>query len=179
MELDLDPTPIVSPAVPRNLKVYHNQKRLSDFFQKKSDTLDADPVVNSIATNPIAEPLVNLTSSPTVSKKPCTMAAKITDFFPVKTNLPIETVQDEELPEGVWEQFETNGRASQDWKGIFQRKPPPLCRGHSEPCRLQTVNKTGPNKGRKFYSCARGVGDSNDPAARCGHFEWMIGTKKK
>ncbi|PJF19624.1 DNA-(apurinic or apyrimidinic site) lyase [Paramicrosporidium saccamoebae] len=178
MELDLDPTPITTPAVPKNLKIHHNQKRLSDFFQKKDETLEMDPEA-SPPVQQIVEPLADTTTALVGTKRSCTLAAKITDFFPVKTNPPASTVQDEELPDGVLEQFENNERASQDWKGIFQRKPPPLCRGHSEPCQLRTVNKTGPNRGRKFYSCARGVGNNDDPEARCGHFEWMIGAKKK
>lgn len=48
----------------------------------------------------------------------------------------------------------------------------PFCRRHHEPCTAYTVNKKGPNRGRRFYLCSRPVGDSKDPSARCDHFEW-------
>ena len=31
----------------------------------------------------------------------------------------------------------------------------PQCTGHSEPCVERTVNKDGPNKGKRFFACAR------------------------
>lgn len=42
-----------------------------------------------------------------------------------------------------------------DWKSIFTPNPIPLCH-HQEPAKEFTVNKPGPNKGRRFYVCARG-----------------------
>ncbi|XP_015787038.1 DNA-(apurinic or apyrimidinic site) lyase 2 [Tetranychus urticae] len=48
----------------------------------------------------------------------------------------------------------------------------PLCSAHKEPCILLTVNKPGPNKGRKFYACSRPTGFKNDPASSCEFFKW-------
>lgn len=50
---------------------------------------------------------------------------------------------------------------------------PPLCKSHGEPGRLFTVNKPGPNKGKKFYACSRPVGHPTDPEARCNFFQWQ------
>ncbi|RYH06266.1 hypothetical protein EON65_43085 [archaeon] len=54
----------------------------------------------------------------------------------------------------------------------------PLCKKHREPCTIFTVNKKGPNRGRKFYLCSRPIGNAKDLHARCDHFEWYIPTKE-
>jgi len=38
----------------------------------------------------------------------------------------------------------------------------PLCFGHQEPTRVVVVKKTGPNKGRRFFSCCRPREDQCD-----------------
>jgi hypothetical protein len=40
--------------------------------------------------------------------------------------------------------------------------------GCGEPCKLITVNKEGPNKGRQFYSCAK----NRDDTTKCDYFNW-------
>jgi GRF zinc finger len=42
----------------------------------------------------------------------------------------------------------------------------PLCPGHQQPSKLVKVNKSGPNKGRKFYSCCM------DQDQQCKFFLW-------
>ncbi|KAL3146027.1 hypothetical protein ABBQ38_015382 [Trebouxia sp. C0009 RCD-2024] len=51
----------------------------------------------------------------------------------------------------------------------------PLCRGHQEPCVRKRVNKSGPNKGRFFYMCARppAAGDEG----QCKTFKWADGAR--
>lgn len=39
--------------------------------------------------------------------------------------------------------------------------------GHNEDAKLLEVKKEGPNKGKKFYACARKQGD------QCEFFEWV------
>lgn len=48
---------------------------------------------------------------------------------------------------------------------ILQDKAP-LCPGHQQPSKLIKVNKSGPNKGRKFYSCCM------DQDQQCKFFLW-------
>ncbi|KAK4303047.1 hypothetical protein Pmani_024908 [Petrolisthes manimaculis] len=55
--------------------------------------------------------------------------------------------------------------------------PPPLCKGHQEPCLLLTVKKKGPNLNRQFYACARGVGREGDPNARCNFFKILVSSE--
>lgn len=50
---------------------------------------------------------------------------------------------------------EINSQAKTAWQSMLAPKAVPRCSGHNEPMRLWTVNKTGLNKGRKFYLCAR------------------------
>jgi len=46
----------------------------------------------------------------------------------------------------------------------------PLCFGHQEPTRVVVVKKTGPNKGRQFFSCCRPRED------QCDFFMYAIHT---
>ena len=74
--------------------------------------------------------------------------------------------------------LDNKSKLSAGWKSIFKGlPPPPLCKGHKEPCVMRTVKKSGPNRGRRFYVCAKPEGHKSNPDARCDHFEWM--NKKK
>jgi AP endonuclease-2 len=41
------------------------------------------------------------------------------------------------------------------WSSMFAKVEPPRCTVHDEPAKEFTVNKTGPNKGKTFFVCAR------------------------
>ncbi|TNY23190.1 Endonuclease/exonuclease/phosphatase [Rhodotorula diobovata] len=80
-----------------------------------------------------------------------------------------------------------NAESASAWSSIFAPKPPPLCEGHNEPAKLWTVNKTGLNKGRRFFLCARPVGPGYDqgqaklhvdPQFRCNFFQWETSVKR-
>ncbi|GAA5907946.1 hypothetical protein JCM8208_004005 [Rhodotorula glutinis] len=80
-----------------------------------------------------------------------------------------------------------NAESASAWSSIFASKPPPLCEGHNEPSKLWTVNKTGINKGRRFFLCARPVGPGYDqgqaklhvdPQFRCNFFQWETSVKR-
>nr|XP_039253458.1 DNA-(apurinic or apyrimidinic site) endonuclease 2-like [Styela clava] len=59
------------------------------------------------------------------------------------------------------------------WKSVLKGpEPPPLCKGHNEPCFLRTVKKEGPNLGKQFYCCRRPDGHKTNPEARCSFFQW-------
>lgn len=71
------------------------------------------------------------------------------------------------------ERKERTSFAASAWKNMLTGpRPPPLCKGHKEPCVERIVKKKGPNFNKKFFACARGEGSKNDPRARCDHFEW-------
>ncbi|XP_078520665.1 DNA-(apurinic or apyrimidinic site) endonuclease 2 [Lissotriton helveticus] len=71
----------------------------------------------------------------------------------------------------------TGGQVKQQtdfWKSVLKGPPPPpICKGHSEPCVLRTVKKEGPNLGKQFYVCARPEGHTSNPEARCNFFLWV------
>jgi hypothetical protein len=66
------------------------------------------------------------------------------------------------------------------WNQIFRPPtPPPLCSGHKERCVIRQVKDTSSaNWGRYFYVCSRANGASDNPQARCDHFQWKEIKKK-
>lgn len=51
--------------------------------------------------------------------------------------------------------FSVNGEATMaKWQSLFQPREIPKCRFHGVPCTEFTVNKKGPNKGRRFFLCS-------------------------
>ncbi|UZJ52488.1 hypothetical protein CBS101457_001808 [Exobasidium rhododendri] len=69
------------------------------------------------------------------------------------------------------------------WGSIFAPKEPPLCSFHQEPARAWTVNKAGPNHGRKFWMCSRRVGGTNETGKqgefRCEFWKWDSDVRTK
>ncbi|XP_018424632.1 PREDICTED: DNA-(apurinic or apyrimidinic site) lyase 2 [Nanorana parkeri] len=83
-----------------------------------------------------------------------------------------------ELPRGTedvpFAPQNVNQQQATFWKSLLKGPPPPPnCKGHGEPCVSRTVKKAGPNCGRQFYVCARPVGHSSNPQARCNFFLWV------
>ncbi|KAG0250084.1 Class II abasic (AP) endonuclease [Mortierella polycephala] len=82
-------------------------------------------------------------------------------------------------------EFSTNDESTTSrWQSLFTKRPIPKCRIHNEPCTEHTVNKKGPNKGRRFFSCSLPVGPEGDtvgtnPKYRCNFFEWLNPERKK
>ncbi|KAL1301513.1 hypothetical protein AAFC00_005756 [Neodothiora populina] len=68
--------------------------------------------------------------------------------------------------------------SKESWQSLFQRKKsrPPLCEGHSEPCKSMLTKKKGENQGRSFWMCTRPLGPSGQKEKgsqwRCGTFIW-------
>ncbi|KAL4225909.1 DNA-(apurinic or apyrimidinic site) lyase 2 [Mactra antiquata] len=74
---------------------------------------------------------------------------------------------------------ENSNETTSVWKNLLGGLgPAPLCKGHNEPCVLRMVKKPGPNKGKQFYTCARGEGHKSNPEARCDFFKWVTMKKK-
>ena len=46
-------------------------------------------------------------------------------------------------------------KAKDAWTSLLAPTQPPTCRAHNEPAKEYTVNKPGPNKGKKFFICSR------------------------
>ncbi|KAM0755519.1 DNase I-like protein [Meredithblackwellia eburnea MCA 4105] len=78
-------------------------------------------------------------------------------------------------------------QAAAAWSSLFAPKAVPKCDGHGEPSTVWTVNKSGINKGRRFYLCSRPVGPGYDqgqakhkvnPEYRCNFFAWETSVKR-
>lgn len=85
----------------------------------------------------------------------------------VESPLPRNEV--EEMTSLAAEDFQPNfntASTSAAWSSLLTPKTVPKCSVHGEPAKEWTVNKPGPNKGRKFWLCSRGVGAKGDPEAR-------------
>lgn len=77
------------------------------------------------------------------------------------------------------------------WSNLFTPLRPPKCTVHGEPAKLYTVNKQGPNKGKKFYICSRPVGPGYDKGKgerlreevnyeyRCNFFKWASEVRRE
>ncbi|KAF9149707.1 Class II abasic (AP) endonuclease [Linnemannia schmuckeri] len=51
--------------------------------------------------------------------------------------------------------FSINGETTTSkWQTLFTPKTIPKCKFHNQPCTEYTVNKKGPNKGRRFFLCS-------------------------
>ncbi|KAG0061859.1 Class II abasic (AP) endonuclease [Linnemannia elongata] len=81
--------------------------------------------------------------------------------------------------------FSINGETTTSkWQTLFTPKTIPKCKFHNQPCTEYTVNKKGPNKGRRFFLCSLPVGPNGDrigqsPDHRCNYFEWLNPEKRK
>ncbi|KAF7430627.1 Class II abasic (AP) endonuclease [Pleurotus ostreatus] len=77
------------------------------------------------------------------------------------------------------------------WSNIMAPIKPPKCLIHGELATEYTVNKPGPNKGKKFFICSRPVGpgydkgrsernrEDVDPQWRCNFFKWSSQVRRE
>lgn len=86
----------------------------------------------------------------------------------------------ETIPSSSNEVVEKPKTNATSWNQIFRPPtPPPVCVGHKERCVIRQVKDTSStNWGRYFYVCARANGASDNPQARCDHFQWKEIKKK-
>ncbi|EAU90023.1 DNA-(apurinic or apyrimidinic site) lyase 2 [Coprinopsis cinerea okayama7 len=68
-----------------------------------------------------------------------------------------EQGQEPFLPSSQSSQPETQERSKQQWTSLLAPIQPPKCKAHGEPAKEYTVNKPGPNKGKRFFICSRQV----------------------
>ncbi|KAK2800853.1 hypothetical protein FQN50_007994 [Emmonsiellopsis sp. PD_5] len=66
--------------------------------------------------------------------------------------------------------------SKESWSKLFNKKPPPRCAGHNEPCVSLVTKKPGINCGRAFWICARPLGPTGSKKMgdewRCETFIW-------
>jgi GRF zinc finger len=72
--------------------------------------------------------------------------------------------------DGVFAPPPAEANANIKKKSSKTTSPIPLCSGHHQPCKVLTVKKSGPNRGRQFYACAC------PRMEQCNHFAWADDT---
>ncbi|XP_002739716.1 DNA-(apurinic or apyrimidinic site) endonuclease 2-like [Saccoglossus kowalevskii] len=121
---------------------------ISDFFQKKS--------VSKTSDHP------SIQSKDQVIPLECAISVAPRAGEDASHSIPMQSGMKDEKK-----------KVAAKWKNMLSGpKPPPLCRGHKEPCVLRTVRKTGLNQGRQFYVCTKPEGPKSNPNARCDFFQW-------
>lgn len=178
IDLALVPEPApVQPVLPRNLSIHHKQRRLSDFFPSRKGTVAEEPPAGMAVERDGSARVAPDATSQAAKRSKKESISRLTDFFPLRPP-DTPTLADTSSPAADAAVTPTAptvaAESSPHWRDLFHKPPPaPPCKGHGEPCKLQTVSKRGPNQGRKFYACPRGVGPKGDPSSRCNHFEWL------
>lgn len=124
--------------------------------------------------------MTNGKSQMKVLKKPAKPKSKIDSFFKVvettkrkKTSEIKKSLHEKELDTTLNIQASSNSRTVtlntlDSLAEVFGK--PPLCK-HGEEAILKT-SKTSSNPGKKFWTCKRPRGDSNDTHSSCGFFQW-------
>ncbi|KAF9464928.1 Endonuclease/exonuclease/phosphatase [Collybia nuda] len=81
--------------------------------------------------------------------------------------------------------------SKQAWSSLLAPIQAPKCLVHGETAKEMTVGKPGPNKGKKFFICARPVGpgydkgraerlrEHVDPTWRCNFFKWSSDARRE
>ena len=69
--------------------------------------------------------------------------------------LQLSQTEDNVLP--MSSQGSSGGESKQKWTSLLAPTKAPKCTAHNEPTKEFTVNKPGPNKGKRFFVCARYV----------------------
>ncbi|KAF8606037.1 DNase I-like protein [Ceratobasidium sp. AG-I] len=110
-----------------------------------------------------------------------------------KLNLtqPESSIQISEISSASSSQPVDSATSKLAWSQLMKPLEPPRCTVHNAPTKEYTVNKTGPNKGKKFFLCSMPMGpgyDSGkstrlreevDPRYRCNYFKWASDVRKE
>jgi AP endonuclease-2 len=68
---------------------------------------------------------------------------------------PVDSIQASEISSALPSSQPTGGTSSKAaWSQLLKPLEPPRCTVHNAPTKEYTVNKTGPNKGKKFFLCS-------------------------
>ena len=211
VEGDEDGYKYTPPALCSRFYAEFRQKTILDYFNKPHTTSSVSksaPALKKPGTHPPQPPKKTPILQPEKKKQKLALdpkQRKLTDYFKKKD--PAEQPVDEQQKasgvkppsekhelvaappnKSLPEEFltEKQREVKNQWAMLTQPKPVPKCY-HKEPAQEFTVNKSGQNKGRKFYLCARPVGptvagDSGEEKMkrgetefRCGFFQWKNG----
>ncbi|KAI8338893.1 Endonuclease/exonuclease/phosphatase [Chlamydoabsidia padenii] len=156
------------------------QKKLSTYFNNNSNKIDyTSPTSISITPSPLTSSTSTLKRKDTTKLKDNNKRQQqntIKSFFSTtpKSTRPKTDEIDEGDMESIMTQIEEREETNQVWTNLFQPPTIPTCQVHQIKCTEHTVNKKGPNQGRRFFLCSKPVGpqDANKLDYRCNFFQW-------
>lgn len=109
--------------------------------------------------------------------------------------LALQSAEQEQVqtPDFLFSQVNGNGSSTskQAWSTLLAPTLAPKCTVHGEPAKELTVTKQGPNRGKRFFICARPVGpgydkgkaerlrEHVDPQWKCDFFKWSSEVRKE
>ncbi|KAI0736461.1 DNase I-like protein [Fomitopsis betulina] len=188
-------TPISPRLAPASLTTKRKtaEKATSSTSNKKRKRDPAQPNISTFFSKPSAaapksiskEVIVLDDDEPGVSRTPCPTEE---DQIDADARLARELSMSE--ASAVADES-SSSQSRTAWAGLFAPLTAPHCTAHDEPTKLWTVNKPGPNKGKKFYLCSRPVGPGYDKGKserlreevnheyRCNFFKWASDVKKE
>ncbi|KAK3848541.1 MAG: Endonuclease/exonuclease/phosphatase [Linnemannia gamsii] len=167
-----------TPTPNHNLSQQRKEDLGSASHPSVSSSSSAPASLESIGFSQEFLPLPEPSTATVAAAAPSSSSSSTTPFSPQDYADWIPSSQDV-LP------FTINGETTTTkWQTLFTPKTIPKCKLHNAPCTEYTVNKKGPNKGRRFYLCSLPVGPNGDrvgqsPDHRCNYFEWLNPEKKK
>ncbi|KAF7731627.1 Class II abasic (AP) endonuclease [Apophysomyces ossiformis] len=195
--------PEASALLTTNWNEFSNrQKKLLTYFAKGGKTATVTATETTIPTKPSLSQITDIRPNlskhiPSPQKRPretkdVTGQSRLQSFFCKKAkkedkqeeeaiaNIPTEQLscaQKNDVLDPSWlEEIEGKETKKQVWSSLFMPRVVPRCRAHNEPCKEFTVNKKGPNQGRRFYVCSRPVGpqeqDGSSNEYKCNFFQW-------
>lgn len=126
------------------------QKSAEKKTDKKAKSRSGQPKLSSFFNKPIASQTSSSSAPKEKSQTPIDVVDVDDDDVSPLSQEPTAPSQDS-LPVSV------NGEAKQVWNNLLAPVQPPKCIVHGEPAKEYTVNKPGPNKGKRFFICSRYV----------------------
>ncbi|SGY35282.1 BQ5605_C002g01747 [Microbotryum silenes-dioicae] len=128
---------------------------------KTKESTSCTPLVASASTStpPAASEAIELLSSSSEDEPtPSSSSTTTTNSTSTRARFcAAESPSEVFDPSDLEAAYEAANATTTQWNSIFATKAAPLCDVHQEPARLWTVNKSGINKGRRFYLCASGM----------------------
>ncbi|KAG0173165.1 Class II abasic (AP) endonuclease [Apophysomyces sp. BC1015] len=160
-----DPEP--SALLTTNWAEFSNQqKKLSTYFA--AGTTVATPVATTPQRSKVQEhnrvlpkpsqPTRKRPNKPTDTRGQCSLQSYFLKKAKAETNIPAKPFSNVEdtIDSSLLDDNNDNKQINkQVWSTLFTPRVIPRCRTHNEPCTEHTVNKKGPNQGRRFYVCSR------------------------
>ncbi|KAF9048923.1 Endonuclease/exonuclease/phosphatase [Panaeolus papilionaceus] len=177
------------------------QSSLASFFSQPKNASGSGKGKESIKPGK-----VKMKTSPTPQEEPGVDAESIVDVDMTEVDLDADYKLALELSRSESQLVDSGPSSSQDapngsqqtkkeknaaWNSLLAPLQPPLCTVHNEPAKEFTVNKPGPNKGKRFFICSRPVGpgydkgrserlrEQVDPQWKCNFFKWSSEVKKE